>query len=77
MTKWTPEQVDATVSLAQVNFQEGESKVRRAVKAVYERKRRIRLEAEQRKWLKEMARLWMEEETHHGLNKRLFGYEFD
>lgn len=46
--EWTKEEVDKTVKLAMTNFDEGEGKVRKAVKAVYERKKKLRLERESR-----------------------------
>jgi cytosolic phospholipase A2 len=52
---YTPEQVDSVVELARRNWLEGEEKVKRTVRAVYERKKRGRLEEEKRrriKWLK-------------------------
>ncbi|KAI4170143.1 MAG: hypothetical protein LQ343_005149 [Gyalolechia ehrenbergii] len=45
---YTPEQIQKVVSLARANFREGEEKVKRVVRAVYERKRARRLEAERR-----------------------------
>ncbi len=45
---YTPEQVDKVVELARTNFKEGEDKVKRTVRAVYERKKRERLEREER-----------------------------
>ena len=43
---YTPEQVDKVVALAQANFAEGKDQIRRCVRAVYERKRRLREAAE-------------------------------
>lgn len=43
---YTPDQIDSVVSLARANFQEGEEQTRRAVRAVYERKKAKRLEWE-------------------------------
>jgi len=40
---YTPEQIDKVVSLASANFDEGKEQTRRAVKAVYERKKEMRL----------------------------------
>ena len=45
---YTPEQIDKVVDLAHANFDEGKEQTRRAVRAVYERKRRIRMEREAR-----------------------------
>ncbi|OCK84318.1 FabD/lysophospholipase-like protein [Lepidopterella palustris CBS 459.81] len=53
---YTPEQIDTVVELARTNFQEGEEQTRRVVRAVYERKKAKRVEAEreekrrQRQW---------------------------
>ncbi|KAI5839278.1 acyl transferase/acyl hydrolase/lysophospholipase [Morchella snyderi] len=47
--EWTPEEVDKTVALAQANFDEGADKVKRTVRAVYERKKRLRLKREAEK----------------------------
>lgn len=44
---YTPEQVDKVVKLAKTNFDAGEAQVKRAVRAVYERKKRQRLEREE------------------------------
>jgi phospholipase A2 len=43
---YTPEQVDKVVELARTNFDEGRERTRRTIRAVYERKRAHRLEAE-------------------------------
>ncbi|KIW62334.1 hypothetical protein PV04_10515 [Phialophora macrospora] len=45
---YTPEQVDKVVELARTNFNEGEAKVKRTVRAVYERKKKERREREER-----------------------------
>lgn len=52
---YTPEQVDKVVALARANYDEGREKIRRTVRAVYERKRRMRLEREEQ-LREEMAR---------------------
>lgn len=44
VAQWTPEEIDQTVALAQANFAEGADKVKRTVMAVYERKKKLRLE---------------------------------
>ncbi|KAF2842578.1 cytosolic phospholipase A2 zeta, partial [Patellaria atrata CBS 101060] len=44
---YTPEQVDKVVALARANFEEGKEQTKRAVRAVYERKRTKRLEREE------------------------------
>ncbi|EEH22914.1 hypothetical protein PABG_05125 [Paracoccidioides brasiliensis Pb03] len=41
---YTPEQVDCVVGLAKANFAEGEDRVKRVVRGIYERKRRARLQ---------------------------------
>ncbi|TRX96859.1 hypothetical protein FHL15_002165 [Xylaria flabelliformis] len=43
---YTPDQVDRVVALARANYDEGKNQIRRCVRAVYERKKRIREEAE-------------------------------
>lgn len=43
---YTPEQIDAVVGLAKANFRTGEDQVKRVVRAVYERRKRRRLERE-------------------------------
>jgi cytosolic phospholipase A2 len=44
---YTPEQVDKVVELARANFSEGKDQIRRCVRAVYERKRKVREEKEE------------------------------
>jgi phospholipase A2 len=43
---YTPEQIDKVVALARANFNEGEEQTRRTIRAVYERKKKKRLERE-------------------------------
>ncbi|KAI0171842.1 FabD/lysophospholipase-like protein [Hypoxylon sp. FL1284] len=43
---YTPEQIDKVVALARANYAEGRDRIRRAVRAVYERKRRLREDRE-------------------------------
>ena len=43
---YTPEQIDAVVKLARANYDEGKDQIRSTVMAVYERKKKIREEAE-------------------------------
>jgi phospholipase A2 len=43
---YTPEQIDKVVALARANFDEGREQTKRAVRAVYERKKAKRLERE-------------------------------
>lgn len=44
---YTPEQVDKVVALARANYDESREKIRRTVRAVYERKRKTRLERDE------------------------------
>ena len=44
---YTPEEIDKVVALAKANFEEGKEQTRRAVRAVWERKRNLRLQREQ------------------------------
>ncbi|KAI0165507.1 cytosolic phospholipase A2 zeta [Xylariaceae sp. FL1272] len=43
---YTPEQIDKAVALARANYSEGKDQIKRCVRAVYERKKRLREEAE-------------------------------
>ncbi|KAI1776884.1 FabD/lysophospholipase-like protein [Hypoxylon cercidicola] len=43
---YTPEQIDKVVALARANYDEGRDRIRRTVRAVYERKKRVREESE-------------------------------
>ncbi|KAF2668570.1 cytosolic phospholipase A2 zeta [Microthyrium microscopicum] len=45
---YTPEQIDNVVSLARANYDEGKEQTKRAIRAVYERKKKLRLEQEKR-----------------------------
>lgn len=45
---YTPEQIDSVVGLAKTNFAQGEEKTKRVVRGVYERKKRDRLEREEK-----------------------------
>ncbi|KAK3318461.1 acyl transferase/acyl hydrolase/lysophospholipase [Apodospora peruviana] len=45
---YTPEQVDKVVALARANYEEGRAQIRATVRAVYERKKRKRLEERDR-----------------------------
>lgn len=51
---YTPEQIDQVVALARANFEEGAAQTKRAVRAVYERKKARRLEGERER--REMKR---------------------
>ncbi|KAI5917093.1 acyl transferase/acyl hydrolase/lysophospholipase [Camillea tinctor] len=44
---YTPEQIDNVVALARANFAEGKGQIRRCVRAVYERKKRMREQREE------------------------------
>lgn len=44
---YTPEQIDKIVELAKANYDEGKAQLKRTVKAVYERKKTMRTEAEE------------------------------
>ncbi|KAK0388655.1 hypothetical protein NLU13_4898 [Sarocladium strictum] len=48
---YTPEQVDKIVQLAKANYDEGKAQVKATVRAVYERKKKLRLEREQQQLL--------------------------
>lgn len=43
---YTPEQIDSVVDLARTNFQEGAARTKRTIRAVYERKKKLREERE-------------------------------
>ncbi|EQB50822.1 cytosolic phospholipase A2 zeta [Colletotrichum gloeosporioides Cg-14] len=45
---YTPEQIDNVVALARANYAEGREQIRGTVRAVYERKRKLRLEREEK-----------------------------
>lgn len=77
--EWAPEQVEATVALARANFQEGDARVRRMVRAVYERKKQLRLKREETaRHFKQMEleKLYREEELRHTRDDRYFGHIF-
>jgi len=67
--EWTPEQIEQTVALAKANFQEGAEKLKRTVRAVYERKKQLRLEMEEK--MIEMRE--RKEEERHEENRRAHG----
>ncbi|KAF2401712.1 FabD/lysophospholipase-like protein [Trichodelitschia bisporula] len=54
---YTPEQIEGVVALARANFDEGHERTKRAVRAVYERKKAERLGREREEW--EMGRIEM------------------
>jgi phospholipase A2 len=66
---YTPEDIDQVVALARANFDEGKEKTRRTVRAVYERKKKLRLqreaEARHEKW-RRMVRLGIVGKTGEG-----------
>jgi phospholipase A2 len=45
---YTPEEIESVVSLAKANFEEGKEQTRRTIRAVWMRKREVRLEEERR-----------------------------
>jgi len=57
---YTPEQIDKVVELARTNFKEGEEATKRTIRAVYERKKAARLQAEGQAevkwWRRKLAR---------------------
>lgn len=46
---YTPEQIESVVQLARANYDEGREQIRSTVRAVYERKKKLREEAEERR----------------------------
>ncbi|KAK4236978.1 acyl transferase/acyl hydrolase/lysophospholipase [Achaetomium macrosporum] len=54
---YTPEQIDQVVALARANYGEGRQQIRATVRAVYERKKRIRLEREKKEEEAEFRRM--------------------
>ncbi|KAF2870870.1 acyl transferase/acyl hydrolase/lysophospholipase [Massariosphaeria phaeospora] len=53
---YSPEQIDSVVELARTNFQEGAERTKRTVRAVYERKKKLREEKEREE--RERRRRW-------------------
>ena len=53
---YTPEQVDKVVELARTNFQEGADPTKRTIRAVYERKKKMREEKENKSRLNRMMK---------------------
>ena len=68
---YTPEQIDGVVALARANYEESRERIRATVKAVYERKRRIRREKEKRMKKERYRRL-----VRLGINDKLEGDHF-
>ncbi|KAM7206837.1 Acyl transferase/acyl hydrolase/lysophospholipase [Naviculisporaceae sp. PSN 640] len=54
---YTPEQVDKVVALAQANYEEGRAQIRATIRAVYERKKKRRLEEKSRAKKERLRRL--------------------
>jgi phospholipase A2 len=56
---YTPEQIDSVVGLARTNYSEGAERTKRTVRAVYERKKKLRVEKErddkERRWRWKLA----------------------
>lgn len=61
---YTAEDIEKVVSLARANFREGEGKVKRVVRAVYERKKARRLEGERAETERKWRRHWKREGDH-------------
>lgn len=61
---YTPEQIDKVVGLARSNFEEGAEQTKRTVRAVYERKKRLRLLQED-KFLSNSWKRRLREEADH------------
>jgi len=68
--EWTPEQIDGTVALAKANFSEGEDRLKRTVRAVYERKKKQRLERED----EEQQLREAEDELAHDEHRRKYSH---
>ncbi|KAJ9138925.1 Lysophospholipase [Pleurostoma richardsiae] len=63
---YTPEQIEKVVSLARANFDEGKEQIRATVRAVYDRKKKMRLEREKRMKTERYRRL-----VRLGINDKL------
>lgn len=61
---YTPEQIDGVVRLARANYDEGKEQIWKTVKAVYERKKKLREEAESR-FRQERVRKMVKREGDH------------
>ena len=59
---YTPEEIDKVVALARANFEEGKEQTKRTVRAVYQRKKAKRIQAEEKKRI----RHWKEHWEKHG-----------
>ncbi|KAI3391354.1 hypothetical protein diail_7488 [Diaporthe ilicicola] len=53
---YTPEEIDKVVQLAKANYDEGREKIRKTVRAVYERRKKMRLEREGKERLERRRR---------------------
>lgn len=66
---YTPDQIDSVVKLAQANYDEGKDQIKATVRAVYERKKQLREQAETQRRLDSytaMAKKGEESLLHHG-----------
>jgi phospholipase A2 len=68
---YTPEQIDGVVALARANYEESRERIRATVRAVYERKRKIRKEKERAMKKERYRRL-----VRLGINDKLDGDHF-
>lgn len=63
---YTPEEIDKAVALARANYEEGREQVKRTVRAVYERKKRTRLEREEAERKRRNVRLGIDGKLGEG-----------
>lgn len=63
---YTPEEIDNAVALARANYDEGREQVKRTVRAVYERKKRTRLEREEAERKRRNVRLGLDGKLGEG-----------
>ncbi|KAK4155809.1 acyl transferase/acyl hydrolase/lysophospholipase [Chaetomidium leptoderma] len=61
---YTPKQIDEVIALARANYAEGREQIRATVRAVYERKRKRRLERERGEWGEGLRRMVRREGDH-------------
>ncbi|KAI4257714.1 MAG: hypothetical protein LQ352_001554 [Teloschistes flavicans] len=61
---YTPDDIEKVVSLARANFSEGEARVKRTIRAVYERKKKGREQRERRESERRWGRRWREGADH-------------
>ncbi|CAG9939118.1 unnamed protein product [Clonostachys rosea f. rosea IK726] len=59
---YTPEQIDGVVRLARANYDEGKEQIRSTIRAVYERKKKLREEGEKKR----------RDERYHSITRRRF-----